>query len=220
MGYLCLAACVTVLQSFLGTELISKVEELLSVSRPSRDDPFLLLCFKGFFMHVLHIFRVIMMIRIIMGILLVPISEQRFLRLCPMILTSLEQAELMKPSGTFILSLRVPMLMKISADVCGCVDNGSCLLLSQCADAKKYCWYFEGGYPIYFMYVQHYWYESTCPDTLLVMVDEPISRQTRSAQMFDHVKSSGCSPDLSQARLYGGHFMPKPCKWSQRVFQL
>eukprot|EP00066_Takifugu_rubripes_P026195 XP_011615461.1 PREDICTED: vesicular, overexpressed in cancer, prosurvival protein 1 [Takifugu rubripes] len=25
------------------------------------------------------------------------------------------------------------------------------LLLFQCVDAKKYCWYFDGGYPIYFI---------------------------------------------------------------------
>ncbi|XP_028822878.1 vesicular, overexpressed in cancer, prosurvival protein 1 [Denticeps clupeoides] len=24
-------------------------------------------------------------------------------------------------------------------------------VLSECAEAKKYCWYFEGGYPIYFI---------------------------------------------------------------------
>lgn len=35
----------------------------------------------------------------------------------------------------------------------GIVGNDLSLLLFQCVDAKKYCWYFDGGYPIYFMYV-------------------------------------------------------------------
>lgn len=26
-----------------------------------------------------------------------------------------------------------------------------CFYASQFVEAKKYCWYFEGGYPIYFM---------------------------------------------------------------------
>ncbi|KAL4657132.1 vesicular, overexpressed in cancer, prosurvival protein 1 [Arapaima gigas] len=29
------------------------------------------------------------------------------------------------------------------------------LALVQCPDAKKYCWYFEGGYPIYFICRSH-----------------------------------------------------------------
>lgn len=53
----------------------------------------------------------------------------------------------------------------------------------------------------------------TITDTLVVTVDESISRQARSAQMFEH------SPDLhsSVRRVYMG-LTAKLCKWSERVF--
>lgn len=49
-------------------------------------------------------------------------------------------------SGCCVLSLKMLCVCIV------CVFNDYLnLSLSQCVEAKKYCWYFEGGYPIYFM---------------------------------------------------------------------
>lgn len=79
------------------------------------------------------------------------------------------------------------------------MGHGSCLLLSQCVDAKKHCWYFEGGYPIYFMYVRHHRHHPTPPVQTHPLVSElaaPLTFTGRSQQRMDVPSCQGLANDL------------------------